>query len=144
MCTIRCFSSNYKHERLGFCAFPVAMILMILLVIAPAMALTDKEKSDVREACGSSQRLCNDACDARKAVELADKTIASPNLRNLACARECSAAADRCLDSVAVVRKPRKGSAAGGVPDNGGVVEPGQKNPGATSPPVLPDAAIER
>jgi len=142
MCTIRCFSSNYKHERFGFCAFPVAMMLMTLLVVAPAMALTDKQKSDVVEACGSSWKLCISACDARKAVELPDKTIAMPNSRNYACRTGCNGSLRRCTDSVAV--QTRKDSAAGGVPDSGGVVEPGQKNPGATSPPVLPDAAIKR
>jgi hypothetical protein len=32
---------------------------------------------------------------------------------------------------------------AGGVPEDGGTLDPGQKNPGAVLPPVLPDAAIE-
>ena len=32
---------------------------------------------------------------------------------------------------------------AGGVPEDGGTVEPGTKNPGAVLPPVLPDAATE-
>ena len=42
--------------------------------------------------------------------------------------------------SITGIAKPPQ---AGGVPDDGGVVEPGQKNPGATSPD-LPDAATER